>query len=204
MKAKWALTMLLVGGVFLNIAPIRGAQEQGGQPSSEDMMAMMEKAKKFTQPGDHHNVLQRFVGNWDTETKFFMSGQASPGEKGTAEAAWLMEGRWLKWEGKGIMMGRPVHTVMILGYDNFKMSYVVTFINSLDTAMLRAEGDMDQNSKTLITYGTLDEYLTGEHDKMVKYVWRFESEDKIVLEIHDLPIGEKDTKVVEIVSTRRK
>ena len=49
-----------------------------------------------------------------------------------------------------------------------------------------------------IAYGTLDEYLTGEHDKMVKYVWRFTSPTQMVLEVHDLPIGENNTKVVEI------
>ena len=33
---------------------------------------------------------------------------------------------------------------------------------------------------------------------------RFESPDRFVMEIHDLPIGEKNTKVVEIVYKRRK
>ncbi len=55
-----------------------------------------------------------------------------------------------------------------------------------------------------MSYGTIDEYLTGEHDKMVKTVWRFISDDKMVLEIHDLPIGENNTKVVEITYTRKK
>ena len=43
----------------------------------------------------------------------------------------------------------------------------------------------------------LDEYLTGEHDKMVKYAWRFLSPDEMVLEVHDLHIGEQDTMVLE-------
>jgi hypothetical protein len=64
--------------------------------------------------------------------------------------------------------------------------------------MTHAEGDMDPSGNTLIAYGTLDEYLTGEHDKMVKYVWRFQSPTRIVLEVHDLPIGENNTKVVEV------
>ena len=50
----------------------------------------------------------------------------------------------------------------------------------------------------------LDEYLTGEHDKMVKSVFRFVSEDEMKLEVHDLPIGESNTKVVEITYTRAK
>jgi hypothetical protein len=89
-----------------------------------------------------------------------------------------------------------------MGYDNFKQSYVTTMVSTMDTAMLHAEGDMDPSGKALLAYGTLDEYLTGEHDKMVKYVWRFVSDDEIVLEIHDLPIGEHNTKVVEITYSR--
>jgi hypothetical protein len=77
-------------------------------------------------------------------------------------------------------------------------------VGNFDTAMIRAEGDMDPSGKALLLYGTLDEYLTGEHDKMVKTVWRFPSADKLVMEVHDLPIGEQNTKVFEVVYTRAK
>ena len=73
----------------------------------------------------------------------------------------------------------------------------------MDTAMSRAEGDLDPGGKVLLLYGTIDEYLTGEHDKMVKTVFRFLSPDKMIMEIHDLPIGEQNTKVVEVTYTRR-
>lgn len=179
-----------------------GTAQEKKEPTLGDMAAMMQKAQKFTQPGPHHKVLEKFLGTWNTETRIFMGGQGSKPEKGTATTRWLMPGRWLQSESKGTMMGMPMEGVMLMGYDNFKMSYVTTAVTSGDTAMLRSEGDMDPGGEMLITYGTLDEYLTGEHDKMVKYVWRFASKDKIVLEIHDLPIGDKNTKVVEIVSTR--
>ena len=51
-------------------------------------------------------------------------------------------------------------------------------------------------------YGTIDEYLTGENDKAVKNVWRFPSDDRMILEVHDLAIGEENTKVVEVTFTR--
>lgn len=166
------------------------------------MAAMMEKAKRFTQPGEPHKALEKFLGKWIIETRFFMAGKPSPPEKGTAEFSWLMAGRWMKSEWKGPMMGHPMEGFMLLGYDNFKQSYVTTAISSMDTAMVHSEGDMDPSGNALLTYGTLDEYLTGEHDKMVKYVWRFASKDKMALEIHDLPIGEKNTKVLEVSYTR--
>lgn len=179
------------------------AQETKPPAAAADMMAAFEKAKKFIQPGPHHKKLERFLGKWAIETRMFMGGQATPAEKGTAEFSWLMNGRWLKTTWKGSMMRMPMEGFMIIGYDNFKMSYVTTAVSSMDTAMTHSEGDLDPSDKALLTYGTLDEYLTGEHDKMVKYVWRFPSADKMIFEVHDLPIGEHNAKVVEVTYTRQ-
>lgn len=171
----------------------------GAAPKQEDMAAMMAKAAKFIKPGKWHKELERFLGKWNTETR--MAGSPKP-EKGTFEFSWLMNGRWLKGEGTGSFMGRTMQSWYLMGYDNFKQSYVTCAINSMDTAMLHSEGDMDPSGKAILLYGTLDEYLTGEVGKMVKTVFRFESADKIIMEVHDLPIGEHNTKVFEVVYTR--
>ncbi len=187
------------------VVSVTAAEENTPPAPAEqvDMAEMMKRAKQFTAPGDHHQALERFLGTWDVETSILMGGESKP-EKGTATVSWLMEGRWLKHEMSGTIMGMSVESFSIIGYDNFKMSYVGATVSSMDTALLTYEGDMDPSGKALISYGTLDEYLTGEHDKMVKYVWRFPSEDRMVLEVHDLPIGENNTKVVEVAYTRRK
>jgi hypothetical protein len=168
-----------------------------------DLKAELDKAKRYTAPGPNHKELERFLGQWDTETRLMLPTPTQP-EKGTASYSWLMEGRWVKGESSGTMMGMPIRTFGILGYDNFKMSYVTANVNSFDTTLTTSEGDMDPSGKAILSYGTLDEYLTGEHDKMVKYVWRFLSADEMVLEVHDLPIGEKNTQVIEIRFKRRK
>lgn len=176
--------------------------QSGGGPAQKEMAAAMEKARRFTQPGEAHKALGRFAGKWSTEMRFFMMGKPTPPEKGTAEFAWLMPGRWMKGEMSGSLMGNPAKWFTLIGYDNFKQSYVTTNVSTMDTAMTHAEGDMDPGGAVLIMYGTLDEYLTGEHDKMVKYVWRFASPDRIVMEVHDLPIGETNTKVLEMTYVR--
>jgi len=196
----WAVALLgLLWAVPVNA--------QDGQPVAEpqvDMAEMMARMREFTAPGEAHTLLERFIGDWDTALQVSMAagGAASP-EQGTATFSWLMEGRWLSHESRGAMMGMPFESFGILGYDRFKKSYVSVFVGTLDTAMLTAEGDMDPGGKALISYGTMDEYLTGEHDKMVKYVWRFVDDDTMVFEIHDLPIGEENTKVVQITYKRR-
>jgi hypothetical protein len=190
------IALAVMAGTTIAAGSLTAAAQQ--QPTQSEMAAAMAKAKRFTQPGEAHKVLDRFVGKWTTEVRMFGMGKPTPPEKGSAEFEWLMPGRWLKMESTGSMMGLPLQTFMLLGYDNFKQSYVSTNISSLDTAMTHAEGDMDPSGRALISYGTLDEYLTGEHDKMVKYVWRFQSPTQMVLEVHDLPIGETNAKVVEI------
>jgi hypothetical protein len=173
-------------------------------PPQDPMKEMMEKARKWTQPGEQHKLLERFVGKWDVELRMYMGENATPPEKCTAEVRWLMDGRWIESDWSGQMMGMPIRGHHLFGYDNFKMSYVMTAVTSFDTAMNHAEGDMTPDGKSLVLYGTLDEYLTGEHDKMVKYAYRFVSADEIKLEIHDLPIGEVNTKVVEFTYKRAK
>lgn len=199
-KIRLALLLPPLASLLL-LVPARSQEKGGGQP---DMAAMMAAAAKYTKPGENHALLQRFLGDWDTETSFVMGGKRGPAEKGSSHGSWIMDGRWLRMEGTGKLMQRDLQSFWVMGYDNFKQSYVVTTITSMDTAMLHSEGDVDPRTGALILYGTLDEYLTGENDKMVKYVFRFPDADTIVSEVHDLPIGETGTQVVEIVFKRHK
>jgi len=170
-------------------------------PASDKVMAT---AQQYTQPGPHHEFLERFLGTWETETRFTMAGmEKMPPAPGTIECSWLIDGRWIQMQGSGTMFGMRLSTFEVMGYDNFKKSYVLSRVQNLDTAMHNAEGDVDPSGNVLLLYGTLDEYLTGEHDKMVKTIYRFVSNDEILLEVHDLPIGEKNTKVIEMTMKRK-
>ena len=168
------------------------------QPSAQDMAELMAKARMYTSPSDHHKLLEKFVGEWDTEASLVTGGKKTPPEKGKATGKWMIEGRWLSLNIEGTFMSQSIQTHTTLGYDNFKQSYVSTSVSSFDTAMNRVEGDLDPETKAIVLFGTLDEYLTGEHDKAVKTVWRFPSKDEMLMEVHDLSIGEADTMVIEL------
>jgi hypothetical protein len=192
-------TLVLLG--LLVLAPGVGAAQSSD--AEVDVLALMKRAERFTLPGEHHELLDRFLGTWDSEFRLVSGGRSGEPEKGTATFSWLIEERWLQMQWGGTIMGMPSQTFMLLGYDNFKMSYVSATVGNLDTALLVAEGDLDPSGKALISYGTHDEYTTGEHDKTVKYVWRFLSEDEMRLEVHDLAIGEADTQVLDFRFVRR-
>ena len=201
-----ALTALLVVSLAAapapTITPLAVQDAAAAQTSPDDMFAQMEVAAKYTKPGAEHKQLERFLGTWDTRMTVTGMPMALPG---TTNFRTMLDGYFIIGEGNTPIPGMGgTKTVTILGYDKFKLSYVSAMMSTMDTSLRTAEGDLTRDGKSLLIYGTLDEYLTGEHDKMVKYAWRFPSDDKMVLEVHDLPIGEENTKVVEVVFTRAK
>ncbi|MEO1699129.1 MAG: DUF1579 family protein [Planctomycetota bacterium] len=207
---KFLLALIPLSALPLTLFPASvdpaAAQTDAPAPEAAPDAAFaeaMQKAAKLTSPGERHALLERFVGEWETSSSVFFGGQSGGAAPGTAEFHWKVPGRWIEGSFQGAMMGMSFETHSWLGYDNFKQSYVWTGISSADTAMNHAEGDLTQHGSSLLLYGTLDEYLTGEHDKMVKYAWRFLSDDEMVLEVHDLPIGEVNTKVVEFRYRRK-
>lgn len=175
------------------------AAVQEGKPLPDGMKRWQESCT----PGPAHKDLARFIGTWDTETTMFGMGDA-PATKGTAEWKWLFEGRWIQMNSSGELMGRPYHNQMTMGYDNFRQKYTTAGVDDLTTVMITSEGNFDQSRQALITYGKIDEPMTGEVEKTFKSVWRFAGPDKFTHEVHDLAIGETNTKVFEIVYTRHK
>jgi hypothetical protein len=174
-----------------------GAAGAGG-PDDAAMQRWLDTMKHAPE----HSRLDMFIGKWNTE----MSMMGMPDkEKGTAEFTWLFPGgKWLQQRTTGSMMGMPMQGFGIHGYDNFKKKYVGCWMFDNGTNMLTFEGNYDRTGKVLMEFGHMDEPMTGEHDKMVQYVTREISNDEFIFELHDMPIGEPNTKVLEIRYTRVK
>ena len=194
---KSSVWFAVVAGAWLGTADRVAAQE----PKPNPMEAMIERSKRLSEPGPSHKRLERFLGKWETETRFYVFGTATTPEKATAEFSWLVKGRWLKGSWSGAFGGQPAEGFILIGYDNFRQNYVTTAVTSLDTRMSCTRGDMESD-KALMTYGTYDEYTTGEPDRMIKHVWRFVSPDKIVFERYDLAFLEPNSKEQETTYTR--
>lgn len=190
-------------GAWLAAAgPVR-AQQATPSPPVNPILAALEKMKRFTEPGASHKLLERFLGKWATETRFYLFGIATEPEKGVAEGSWLMKGRWLKLTWSGPYLGQQAEGFTLIGYDNFRQNYVTTSVTSIDTAMPRTAGDPNQARDALLLYGTVDDYETEEPDRMMKQVWRFASPDKLVLELYDMSLGDTGSKIVDVVFVRQ-
>ncbi len=120
-----------------------------------------------------------------------------------AETKWVLDGRFIQQDTKGEFMGQPWVGFGLTGYDNMSKMFVSFWVDNSSTAMYSSRGTYDAGSKTFTFYGTMDDPMTSQHGKTVKYVLKIESSDRHVFEFHDLGMPEGKTKTGEIVSTRR-
>jgi hypothetical protein len=102
-------------------------------------------------------------------------------------------------------MGIPFRGFGLLGWDNYKQKYVGMWCDSMSTALATMEGVVcDPKGESIVLYGLIDEFLTGEHDKVVKYVWKFVDDDTMVFELWDMAIGPSGAAVMRLTYQRRK
>ncbi len=207
MRFKTVAFLLIV---FTAAISLQSALSQDDAPQY-DMQKMMEIHQKVTTPGPAHKLLEAFLGEWKSTSKVWLGGPASPEveiETGVSVGSWLMEGRWVQIETRGEEVKNPMlapfmptHTFAIIGYDNAKKKYVYTHVANKSTDMMRSVGIPERDGSAIVFYGELDEPMMGEYDKPVKATYRL-SPDKIVLDIYDLGMGEKNNRVIETTLTR--
>jgi hypothetical protein len=176
-------------------------------PVPDDPQAGMARWMQTCKPSAAHERLKELIGEYDITMRMSMGPGLPPMEsKGTDSIVWFAEGKWLQSTFSIPMMGmpQPVKGLVVLGYDNFKERYVWSKIDGLQTTIQAAQGHFDQSGDNLILWGTIDEPMTPEQDKQVKYVYRGFGKDKFTLEVHDMMIGETNTKVIEIEYVRRR
>ena len=200
------LRILMCVALLVSLPAFAGEGHEHGREMSAEEAEMMKKWEEYRTPGDHHKHLEALVGSWSAQVSHWMAPGAPPQEStGSCTYAWVMGGRYLKQEFQSSFQGMPFEGYGLTGYDNFKKKYVGVWTDSMSTTMLWFEGiPVDKTGDIMVSYGPMDEYLTGEHDKTVKYTTKKINKDKFVFEINDLGIGENGKVVIKITYTRPK
>ncbi len=119
--------------------------------------ATMEAYMKLAQPGEHHKLLDRSVGHWTTQTKFWPApGQPPLESTGTMDSSWVLGGRYLESIHKGQMMGQAFEGRAMDGYDNASGQYVSTWVDNMGTGILMMKGDADASGKLTVSGDFVD------------------------------------------------
>jgi len=201
---RTALIALIIAALLGDTALAQEKKKTGKKiPTQEEMMKRYQEAMT---PGESHKKLEAFVGSWDVETKIWTAGPNSVPivSKGTAEYRMILGGRFLQQDFTGDMMGKKITGMGYTGYDNFKKKVVGIWIDDMGTCISTMEGSIDREGRTLTCYGRMDEPMTGEKNRKVKYVTRWVDSDTHIFESYDLSAYGDKKPTMQFTYTRKK
>jgi hypothetical protein len=199
-------------GVLILVLTLTASNESFGQEkkkSAKKMPSQEEMMKRWTEsmtPGAQHKMLEESVGTWDAEVKMWMNGPTGEPtvSKGTSENKMVLGGRYLQQDFTGDMMGQPFIGTGFTGYDNFKKKFFGFWIDNMSTGMSTMDGVLDKDGKTCTMWGKMDDPMSGQKDKKVKYVTRFVDKDTQIFETYDVSTYGDKKPTMEITYKRKK
>jgi uncharacterized protein DUF1579 len=167
-----------------------------------DPQAMMEVYMKLATPGEPHKLFAGLAGSWTTQTKEWMEPGKPPTEAtGSADLKMLLGGRFLQQEYNSTMMGQPYTGMGITAYDNLRKKYVSTWIDTMGTGIFTMEGTASADGKTITLKGQHAEPGGGQMTH--RAVWKIVDDNTQTFDMYGAHGHDKETKMMEIVYTRK-
>lgn len=144
-------------------------------------MAFGQEAAAMPAPTQEHAWLDKFVGEWTTESKATMGPEQPPMQCIGTLTSRKLGGFWILNEMKGEWSGEPMLGIQTIGYDEGKKKYVGTWVDSATAFMWKYEGSVDSTGKVL-TLGADGPNFT-DAGKLTKFedVYEFKSADEILM-----------------------
>lgn len=175
------------------------AQEHGGDAGRA---AMMEAYEKAGTPGEPHARLDRMVGDWELEVRFWIDPEGEPSvSHGTSSNRWVMDGRFVEERVTGDFMGAPFRGLGFTGYNNVTEEYEATWMDNHSTQIYRYRGWMDDDGR-LVLVSEVKDPVTGKTIEN-RSVSEFVSDDEMVVKGYE-DRGEGEALTMELRYTRRK
>ncbi len=172
-------------------------------PMSPEQQEMMQRFEAYAALGPEHALLAKRVGTWDYTITMWMAPDAPPSESaGTCESTLILGGRFIKDSVTGNFHGQEFLGIGIAGYDNIKKKYVATWLDSMGTGIMNAEGSASADGKT-ITYATEYSCPIMNGTRHSKTVETYIDHDHWTMESYESTPDGKEFKMMEIKYTRR-
>lgn len=108
-----------------------------------------QETPQMPKPTKEHEWLQKFVGNWNSETSIYMESGKPPLKTQGTETVKSLGGFWIVSEGKSEMMGQPFLFNLTLGYDADAKAYTGTWVDSMNGYLWKYSGSVDASGTKL-------------------------------------------------------
>ena len=108
--------------------------------------------QEMARPGQEHQLLEKFVGEWESEGEIMAPGQPPSKIKGV-ESSHMVGGFWFVAQIKSTLPDFPYEQILTIGYDTAKKNYIGTVVDSMTSHLWRFEGSFDARGN-ILTYET--------------------------------------------------
>ena len=155
----------------------------------------------YMTPGEVHQAMASFTGDWKTENKMWMAPGMEPTvTQGTCKMEMLLGGRYLKSTYAGDFMGMPFEGMSIEGYDKATNMFYSMWIDNFGTGMMTMKGTYDDMTKSVNYKGMMVDPIQKK-EIPVREVFNVGDPNKIVMEMYSEMDGQ-EFKSMEVTYTR--
>ncbi len=123
--------------------------------------------------------------------------------QGTATIASVLDGRFLKVEFHGTMMGKPCTAIRFDGYDRHRGLYTSTWLDNMVTALMCLNGSSMDDGRTIEYVGEVSDRMASGKTVKTRTVASCPSDDAMSYAIYQTRDG-KESKVLELSFARQK
>ena len=191
-------------GLFALVSVAPAEDKKPAPPQGGPTPEMMAKMQAAITPGEQHKKLAELVGTFDCTMTCWMPGAPEPMvSKGVNKNEMILDGRWLKGDFVGEMMGQKYTGIGLLGYDNAAKMYVGSYIDSMSTMMSQHTGQADASGNIITLHAENIDCMTGQKAKM-RMVFNLTNKDRYTFEFFMPGADGKEIKAMEIIYTRAK
>ena len=145
MKANQVLGIVVVAGLAYGAGRLGLATESlaGAQPGDA---AVADPSA----PGEHHEILESFHGNWEGIFRIHIPGTGVMESKGNVKREWLLDGPFMLEEVHAEMgLDEEFVGYGVFGYNNADDRYETFWIDNTSTAMIRDNGMYNADTKQM-------------------------------------------------------
>ena len=164
-----------------------------------DQEAMMKAYMEMAKPGPAHAKLASLAGSWNYTMTMYEDPANPMTSKGTCTSAMVLDGRFLKEETTGEMMGMPFVGNGLVGYNNVTNMYESTWCDNMGTGIIMGTGKETDASTIAMDWNYIDP-MTKKPTK-VKTVTKIVDANKHTFTWFNIEKG-KEVKAFEIEYVR--
>ena len=182
MKSRW----LAAGVAVLLVSPATWAQEK----------------KSPGAPSEMHYRMAKRAGEHETVSKLTLPDGKAVETKGTAKITAVLGGRFLQEEGTGTLLGNPVSTLKLVGYNDAAGQFEAVWLYTGSTAMMTMTGKAKDDNKTV----EFSASVPGPKDAKMNFtiVYRFADADRFIVELTARSEDGSKGPTMETTYTRKK